>query len=136
MSNSSPFGIGPLHLKSFFSLVRATPLRESEAKKWGIGNGFNDYKLLADYLANLTPESKRIIREKTYSPGLHLESEMPKIENLFLPIIDSGSFPPDEELIPLMQKYDIHNKEDLEIGLYYFLFRTTNYGTELRACKT
>lgn len=131
----SVFGVGPLYVKSFVSLMRATPLRESEAKKWGIGNRFNDYKLLDDYLKNLTVKAKQEIIAKALNTPANPSSEIPKIKSLYLPIIEKGGFPSDKELLPLMKKFEIKDKESLEIGLYYFLFKTTNYGTELKAAR-
>ena len=126
---------GHLYVKSLGSLIRNVPLQKEEAQKWGIGNGLNDYRLLSDYLAQLTPDDVELIVRKAHISGVHLESEMPKIGNIYLPIIERGGYPPDEELSPLMQQFDIPNKRSLEMGLYWFLFTTTNYGTELRTIQ-
>ena len=123
---------GPLYIKSFMFLVRAVPLWEKEARKWSIGNGFNDYRLLSDYLVGLTQEDKELITRKAHYPELHTDSEMPRIDELFLPIVERGGFPPDEELLPLMEKFGIKDKDTLEMTLYWFLFRTTNHGAEVR----
>ncbi len=129
---ASVLGVGPLYLKSFGSLVKATPLRRSEAEKWSIGNGFNDYKLLSDYLAQLTDAEKEEIISKANHPGVHADSERAIINELFIPIVKRGALLPDKELIPLMTRFQIPDKESLDIRLYYFLFKTTNFGTELR----
>ncbi len=132
---ASTFGVGQLHVKSFGPLVRATPLRRSEAEKWSIGDGFNDYRLLSDYLANLSDLDKEEIIAKANHPGVHLDNQREVINELFIPIVQRGAFLPDEELTPLMTRFQIQDKENLDIMLYYFLFRTTNFGTELRVVQ-
>ncbi len=125
----------PLYVKSFGVLMKNVPLQKEEAQKWGIGKGFNDYRLLTDYLADLQPDDKELIVAKAHHPGVHLESDMPKIDELYLPIVQKGGFPPNEELNLLMQKFDIPNQHSLEMGLYWFLFRTTTFATELRTVQ-
>ncbi len=132
MSSASSLGIAPLYLKSFGHLIRWCPLRKSEAEKWSIGDGFNDYRLLSDYLAKLKDGDKKEIAETAHIAGVHSENDMPIIDGLYLPIVQKGGFPPDEELNPLMELFGFKDKGYLEMMLYHFLFKTTNYGTELR----
>ena len=86
-------------------------------------------------MAQLTDQDKEEIISKANHPGLHVDRERPVIDGLFIPIVQRGALLPDEELTPLMAKFGIADQESLEISLYYFLFRTTNFGTELRVVE-
>lgn len=134
MSTSSPLGVGPLYVKSFGSLLRATPLRETEARKWSIGDGFNDYRTLGAYLQAASGDHKEIAAKARIS-GVNHETDMEVIEDIVLPTLQRGSFLPEDELKPLMEKHNIPDMEALEMRVYWILFRTTNHGTELRVVQ-
>lgn len=112
--------------------MRATPLRESEAKKWSIENGFNDYRTLDAYLQAASGDHEEIAAKARIS-GVNHETDTGVIEDIVLPTLQRGSFPPQDELESLMQKHGIPDMEALEMRVYWILFRTTNHGTELRA---